>query len=189
MVIHAVHEIVSTSIFVEVFGVGERVSPHESPFELGVGSYKVSLPTCSRSEVILWVRILTQNCEVGGSTVFAKQFCPFVVGQTVHSIHVEIVLAECEDEFPHGAVVVFGDWGPVPVTTFDHILDLFPELLPWRSTYYSWFSLLANVAVVYKPRLDVTAVDEQWAPLKDINCPLFPVRGRILVDHGRYRSS
>ena len=38
-----------------------RVWPHESPFELGVGSYKLLPPTCSRSEVSLRVRILTQN--------------------------------------------------------------------------------------------------------------------------------
>ena len=103
------------------------------------------------------------------TTMFAEQGGSVTVRQAMFNIHVEIVLVENEDEFPNCAVVVFGDWDPVSVETCGHTIDLFPELLPWRSTYFSWFSLFANVAVVYKPRLDVTAVDEHWAPLKDIH--------------------
>ena len=91
------------------------------------------------------------------------------VRQAMLSIHVEIVLAEREYEIPPGAIDVVGDWDPALVKTLGHLIDLITELLPCPSRSFSWFSQFANVAVVHKPRLDVTAVDEHWAPLKDIN--------------------
>jgi len=122
--------------------------------------------------------------------MFAEQNGSFVVRQAMLNIHFEIVLAECEDEFPHRAVVVLGGWAPASVDTFGHQIDLRPKLLPCPSGCLSWFSrfpTFGNIAVVHKPRLDVTAFDEQWAPLEDIDGPFLPVRGGILVDNERYR--
>ena len=124
--------------------------------------------------IVVRVRVnFTRFRDVCGTAVLAEQVASLAVRQAMLSIHVEIVLAEQKDEFPHGAVVASGDWGPVSVETFDYIIDLFPELLPWQPSCYSWFSLFVQVAVVQKPRLEVIAVDDQRAPRKDVHGPFF----------------
>ena len=97
--------------------------------------------------------------------MFAEQVGSLTVGQAMFNIHVEIVLVENEDEFPKGAVVVFGDWDPVAVVTFYQKFGIAPPPFPCPSSRFSRIALFANVAVVHKPRFDVFAVDEEWPVL------------------------
>ena len=73
VVVHAVHQVVSASIFVEILGVGQRVSPQESALEAAVTAYEMSPPPCRGSEVFHWVRVLAPDYGVGSFAVFANK--------------------------------------------------------------------------------------------------------------------
>ena len=92
--------------------------------------------------------------------LLAEQTGSSVVRQAMLGIHVEIVLAEQHHEFPHGAVVVFGNWLVQPVDTFGYKIHIGKEPLPCPSSCFSRLSRFADVAVVHKPRLEVAPVDE-----------------------------
>ena len=116
-------------------------------------------------EVTVRVRVSCECFSVCGTAVFAKQVCHSIGGEAVLIIHVEVVLVEGENELPFGVVCILGNGVPGLIVAFGQLIDIIPKLFPSRPGCISRLSLFCDVAVGYKPRLDVAALNEQRAPL------------------------